>query len=106
MSISTPTPAPSCARSWRSSMKAWTARKPGTSTTVRGRGPYLLGLDAGNTVVKAVLFDLAGRALAWHGVDGATHKPGPGMVERSVPELWENAQAAISGCIRRAGIED
>lgn len=68
-------------------------------------GPYLLGLDAGNTVIKAVLFDAHGRQLAAHGIDGATHKPSAGTVERSVPELWENAKAAISGCIGAAGID-
>ena len=68
------------------------------------RGPYLLGLDAGNTVIKAVLFDTTGQQLAAHGVDGATHKPATGMVERSVPELWDNAKAAIAGCIAKAGI--
>jgi L-xylulokinase len=68
-------------------------------------GPYLLGLDAGNTVIKAVLFDARGRQLAAHGIDGATHKPAAGMVERSVPELWENAKSAISGCIGAAGID-
>lgn len=67
-------------------------------------GPYLLGLDAGNTVIKAVLFDLLGNQIAAHGVDGATHKPSPGMVERSLPELWENAKAAIGGCIQKADI--
>jgi L-xylulokinase len=67
--------------------------------------PYLLGLDAGNTVIKAVLFDIAGREVAAHGVDGATHKPAPGMVERSLPELWENAKAAISACIAKSGID-
>jgi L-xylulokinase len=68
-------------------------------------GPYLLGLDAGNTVIKAVLFDARGRQVAAHGIDGATHKPSAGMVERSVPELWENAKAAIAGCIGAAGID-
>lgn len=66
---------------------------------------FLLGLDAGNTVIKAVLFDAAGRQIAQHGIDGATHKPAPGMVERSVPELWQNARAAIAGCIASAGID-
>ena len=66
---------------------------------------YILGLDAGNTVIKAVLFDLAGRQVATHCVDGATHKPAIGMVERSVPELWENAKVAIAKCIERAGID-
>lgn len=64
----------------------------------------LLGIDIGNTVVKAVLFDKAGRQLARHGVDGTTIKPAPGMVERPVAELWANARAAISGCLEKAAI--
>lgn len=68
-------------------------------------GPYFLGLDAGNTVIKAVLFDADGRQVAAHGIDGATHKPAPGMVERSVPELRENARAAIAGCMAAASID-
>lgn len=63
----------------------------------------LLGIDIGNTVVKAVLFDQAGRQVAQHGVDGTTLKPAPGMVERPGAELWSNAQAAIAGCL--AGID-
>jgi L-xylulokinase len=62
----------------------------------------LLGIDIGNTVVKAVLFDLSGRQIARHGVDGTTLKPAPGMVERPVAELWSNAQTAISGCLAAA----
>jgi L-xylulokinase len=64
----------------------------------------LLGIDIGNTVVKAVLFDKAGRQLARHGVDGTTIKPAPGMVERPMAELWANARAAISGCLEQAAI--
>ena len=63
----------------------------------------ILGIDIGNTVVKAVLFDLAGQQVARHGVDGTTLKPAPGMVERPVAELWSNARAAIAGCL--AGID-
>lgn len=82
-------------------MTARTETPHGTSTIVAS---YLLGLDAGNTVIKAVLFDTSGRQVALHALDGATHKPLPGMVERSVPELWENASAAIRGCLQRAGV--
>jgi L-xylulokinase len=64
----------------------------------------ILGIDIGNTVVKAVLFDLAGHQLARHGVDGTTLKPAPGMVERPVAELWANARAAISGCLQKAAV--
>ncbi len=64
----------------------------------------LLGIDIGNTIVKAVLFDMAGRQVARHGVDGTTLKPAPGMVERPVAELWANARAAISGCLAKATV--
>lgn len=63
-----------------------------------------LGIDVGNTVVKAVLFDAAGQQIARCGIDGTTLKPTPGMVERPVDELWANARAAISGCLQMAGV--
>jgi L-xylulokinase len=63
-----------------------------------------LGVDIGNTIVKAVLFDPAGRQMARHGVDGTSLHPGPGMVERPVAELWANARTAIAGCLAAAGV--
>ncbi len=63
----------------------------------------LLGIDVGNTVVKAVLFDAVGRRVASHGVDGVSLTPAPGMVERPVADLWASACAAIRGCLDRAG---
>jgi L-xylulokinase len=66
---------------------------------------YLLGLDAGNTVIKAVLFDLEGRQLAIHALDGRSSTPQPGYVERDLGELWDNACEAIQNCITKAGIE-
>lgn len=65
----------------------------------------ILGIDIGNTVVKAVLFDLEGRQIARHGVDGTTLKPAPGMVERPVAELWANARTAIAGCLAKAQVD-
>src|SRR5690606_472179 len=66
---------------------------------------YLLGLDAGNTVIKAVLFDAAdGRELAVAARDGHAKLPAPGHVERGLNELWENAVGVIGDCIAQAGI--
>jgi len=65
----------------------------------------ILGIDIGNTVVKAVLFDLEGRQIARHGIDGTTLKPAPGMVERPVAELLANARAAIAGCLASAQVD-
>lgn len=65
---------------------------------------YLLGLDAGNTVIKAVLFDLEGREVAIHALDGQSSTPQPGHVERSLDELWKNAVEVIRTCIGKAGV--
>lgn len=66
---------------------------------------YLLGLDAGNTVIKAVLFDLEGRQVAMAALDGQSFSPKPGHVERGLSELWANAQQVIRACLQKAAID-
>ncbi|RWC39760.1 MAG: carbohydrate kinase [Mesorhizobium sp.] len=66
---------------------------------------YILGLDAGNTVIKAILFDLSGRELALAARDGRSSMPRPGHVERDLDELWRNAVSVIGQCITEAGID-
>ena len=66
--------------------------------------PLLLGLDAGNTVIKAVLFDLEGRQIAVKEMHGDSSYPGSGHVERNLDELWTNASCVIGQCIADAGI--
>lgn len=66
---------------------------------------YLLGLDAGNTVIKAVLFDLNGRQVSACAIDGRSAAPEAGHVERDLDELWRNAGEAIRRCIADAGID-
>jgi L-xylulokinase len=67
-------------------------------------GGLLLGLDAGNTVIKAVLFDAAGRQLAASERNGTSSTPAPGHVERDMQELWANVAAVIRDCLDRAGV--
>jgi L-xylulokinase len=64
---------------------------------------FLLGLDAGNTVVKAVLFDLDGQVHGSASIDSHSRQPAPGHVERDIGELWRNAAAVISRCLDEAG---
>lgn len=52
-------------------------------------------------VIKAVLFDLSGRQLAAHAVDGRSLQPRSGHVERDLNDLGVNARVAI-----RARIEE
>lgn len=68
-------------------------------------GGYILGLDAGNTVIKAIIFDMAGRELALAARDGRSYMPKPGHVERDLNELWRNAVAVIRQCLDQAGID-
>ncbi|WP_103222883.1 FGGY-family carbohydrate kinase [Roseibium marinum] len=63
---------------------------------------FLLGLDAGNTVIKAVLFDCRGRQIAMSALDGQSLSPLPGHVERDLRELWRNARKVIRDCLEKA----
>ncbi|HEV7310014.1 FGGY-family carbohydrate kinase [Ensifer sp.] len=67
-------------------------------------GEYLLGIDAGNTVIKAVLFDREGNEVAFAAEEGHSHMPAPGHVERGLGELWSQAKVVIRAVIERAGI--
>ncbi|WP_401491891.1 FGGY-family carbohydrate kinase [Streptomyces sp. NPDC091377] len=66
---------------------------------------FLLGLDAGNTVIKAVVFDLEGRQVSACAIDAQSARPEPGHVERDLEDLWRNASVAIRRCISDAGID-
>lgn len=79
-------------------------KKLGKSITVADTKKYLLGLDAGNTVIKAVLFDLQGQQIAIHALDGQSSTPQPGHVERDLNELWDNAKLAIRLCLEAASV--
>ncbi|WP_265909660.1 FGGY family carbohydrate kinase [Erwinia billingiae] len=59
----------------------------------------LLGIDAGNTMIKAVLFDLDGTVRAVASCAGETHQPQPGYAERPVNEVWQGVTAAIKACL-------
>lgn len=65
---------------------------------------YLLGIDAGNTAVKAVLFEAGGRDVAVEVCDGATRQPKPGHVERDIHEMWACCVRAVQGCLQRSGV--
>jgi L-xylulokinase len=65
---------------------------------------YLLGLDAGNTVIKAVIFDRQGNEIASASAEGHSRMPCPGHVERGLDELWANACKVIRTCIEQAAI--
>jgi L-xylulokinase len=64
-----------------------------------------LGIDAGNTGVKAVLFDERGRALASAHRDTGGHCPAPGMVERDIERLRADLNGLVRELLEKSGIE-
>ncbi len=68
-------------------------------------GRYLLGLDNGNTVCKAALFDLRGRELHTASRRIDTQQPQPGWTERDMHTLWRETAGVIHDLIAWAGIE-
>ncbi|WP_174021447.1 FGGY-family carbohydrate kinase [Agrobacterium fabrum] len=65
----------------------------------------ILGLDVGNTVIKAVLFDTTGRQIAEHAIDGHSTYPQPGYVERDLEELWRNSCEAIRQLLVKSAVD-
>jgi L-xylulokinase len=65
---------------------------------------YLLGIDNGATVTKAVVFDLAGRAVGAASQKAAVEFPQPGWTERALEALWQETAGVIAHAIEAAGI--
>jgi L-xylulokinase len=64
-----------------------------------------LGIDDGGTLVKAVLFDLDGSALASASRRLPLLVPEPGFCERDMDQLWELNVEVIRECLQRSGID-
>lgn len=62
-----------------------------------------LGIDAGNTGIKAVLFDPEGVELARAHRDTGGTCPAPGMVERDVARLRRDLDALIAELLAKSG---
>ncbi|MER5183834.1 FGGY-family carbohydrate kinase [Streptomyces sp. NPDC002896] len=63
----------------------------------------VLGLDAGHTVTKAVLFDATGRPVARGSGTLPLDTPQPHWVERDMDDVWRTAYQAIAACLAEAG---
>src|SRR5262245_11686403 len=66
---------------------------------------YRLGVDAGQTVTKAALFDLSGRELAVASAGTRTVSARPRWQERDMDEAWTQTAQAIRRCLAEAAVE-
>lgn len=59
----------------------------------------LLGIDAGNTMIKAVLFDLQGTVVSVAECAGKTRQPQPGFAERPIEDIYQGVTQAVRRCL-------
>ncbi|HEY7029768.1 MAG TPA: FGGY-family carbohydrate kinase [Thermomicrobiales bacterium] len=68
-------------------------------------GPYLLGLDCGLTLTKAVVFDLDGSEVGAGEARPAQVTRRPRWVERDLDEAWSACVTAIRGALADSGVD-
>jgi L-xylulokinase len=66
---------------------------------------YLLGIDNGNTISKAAIFDLEGREIQVASRQVKSDFPHKGWTERSMNELWQSTAAAVKEALEKSGIK-
>jgi FGGY-family pentulose kinase len=65
----------------------------------------VIGLDGGTEGIRAGVFDLAGRPLAFAAQPYATHFPRPSWAEQNPQDWWDAAGRAVREAVRKAGID-
>jgi L-xylulokinase len=68
-------------------------------------GQFFLGIDNGNTVSKAALFDVQGKEIAIAGCRVDTEYPHPGWTERDMEMLWKSTVSAIREVLAKSGVK-
>lgn len=66
---------------------------------------YLLGIDNGNTICKAVIFDIKGCVISQASQKIKTIYPTPGFSERNLDELWKVNSVTIRQVIKNSNID-
>jgi L-xylulokinase len=66
---------------------------------------YLLGIDNGNTISKAAIFDLQGREIQVTSRKVESEYPRQGWTERSMDALWNSTALTIKAALNTSGIK-
>jgi len=65
---------------------------------------YILGLDAGTSVVKAAVFDLQGNELARGARSVPITNPEPHLAEENMDDVWQAATVAIQEALVNSSV--
>ncbi|WP_309663088.1 FGGY family carbohydrate kinase, partial [Sphingomonas sp.] len=68
------------------------------------RPDHILAIDQGNTSTRAILFDVAARAVARSQRELAQHYPQPGWVEHNPEDIWRDTLAVAREVIAKSGV--
>lgn len=63
---------------------------------------YLLGIDAGTTVIKSTLFDLDGHEIAGAAANSSFLTPRPGWAESDMEAVWRAVVDTVRAALQRA----
>lgn len=72
------------------------------STSASGTDGVAVCVDAGTTVIKAVVFDAAGRELVVTRRDTAVRHPAPERTEQDMDEVWRAVVESVGEAVRAA----
>lgn len=64
---------------------------------------YILGIDAGTSMVKSVLFDRAGNEVAVSRQKTVVATPQPGWNEQDMDEVWQAVVKPSGACWQKGG---
>lgn len=62
---------------------------------------YLLAIDQGTSLTKAVIFDIQGRIMAKGSEPLTSYYPRPGFVEQNPLEIYQSVLGAVKSCLAR-----
>jgi L-xylulokinase len=66
---------------------------------------YLIGIDNGNTISKAAIFDPEGREIQVASRKVESAYPRQGWTERSMDELWQRTAEAVKEALSKSGVK-
>ncbi len=69
------------------------------------REPYLIGVDGGTESLRAGVFDLQGRPLAFAATAYQTRFPQPGWAEQDPGDWWTALGQSVRQAVERAGVD-
>lgn len=65
---------------------------------------YVIGIDCGNTAIKAAVFDELGKEVAVSGLTVSTQFPKPGHAEADLEALWQACTQVLQDVVRQAAV--